>query len=140
MSPSPLATTSGWPTCHRPCPNREPVLAWTFVARPRRPRSSRCLFTSGLIRSEGKGVGMPDLSGMRFAETHEWVKQDGATATVGISEYAQSALGDVIYLELPAVGQQLDAGARLGVIESVKAGSGLYSPVAGEVSEGNQGL
>jgi glycine cleavage system H protein len=83
---------------------------------------------------------MPDLSGLRFAETHEWVKQDGDTATVGISEYAQSQLGDVIYLELPAVGQTLDAGARLGVIESVKAASDLYSPVNGEVSEVNQDL
>ncbi len=83
---------------------------------------------------------MPDLSGMRFAETHEWVKQDGETATVGISEYAQSQLGDVIYLELPAVGQQLDAGARLGVIESVKAASDLYSPVGGEVTEANAEL
>jgi glycine cleavage system H protein len=83
---------------------------------------------------------MPDLSGMRFAETHEWVKTDGATATVGISEYAQSQLGDVIYLELPAVGQQLDAGARLGVIESVKAASDLYSPVGGEVTEVNAEL
>ena len=83
---------------------------------------------------------MPDVSAMRFAETHEWVKKDGDIATVGISEYAQSQLGDVIYLELPAVGQQLDAGARLGVIESVKAASDLYSPVAGEVSEVNQDL
>jgi glycine cleavage system H protein len=77
---------------------------------------------------------------MRFAETHEWVKEDGDTATVGISGYAQSQLGDVIYLELPAVGQQLDAGARLGVIESVKAASDLYSPVSGEVSEVNADL
>ena len=83
---------------------------------------------------------MPDFSGMRFAETHEWVKKDGDVATVGISEYAQSQLGDVIYLELPAVGQQLEAGARLGVIESVKAASDLYSPVSGEVSEVNQDL
>ena len=83
---------------------------------------------------------MPDLTGMRFAETHEWVKQDGETATVGISEYAQSQLGDVIYLELPAVGQQLDAGTRLGVIESVKAASDLYSPVGGEVTEANAEL
>ena len=83
---------------------------------------------------------MPDLSAMRFAETHEWVKKDGDTATVGITQYAQSQLGDVIYLELPAVGQRLDAGARLGVIESVKAASDLYSPVGGEVSEVNQDL
>jgi glycine cleavage system H protein len=77
---------------------------------------------------------------MRFAETHEWVKKDGDTAIVGITEYAQSQLGDVIYLELPAVGQQLDSGARLGVIESVKAASDLYSPLSGEVSEVNQDL
>jgi len=83
---------------------------------------------------------MPDLGGMRFAESHEWVRNDGDTATVGISEYAQSQLGDVIYLELPTVGQQLDAGGRLGVIESVKAASDLYSPVGGEVSEVNQDL
>ena len=83
---------------------------------------------------------MPDLSAMRFAETHEWVKKDGDTATVGITQYAQSQLGDVIYLELPTVGQQLDAGARLGVIESVKAASDLYSPLTGEVSEVNQDL
>ena len=83
---------------------------------------------------------MADLSGMRFAETHEWVRTDGDIATVGISQYAQSQLGDVIYLELPAVGQQLESGARLGVIESVKAASDLYSPVGGEVSEVNQDL
>lgn len=83
---------------------------------------------------------MADVSGLRFSESHEWVKSDGDTATVGISEYAQSQLGDVIYLELPKVGQHLDAGGRLGVIESVKAASDLYSPVAGEVSEVNGDL
>jgi glycine cleavage system H protein len=83
---------------------------------------------------------MSELSGMRFSESHEWVKQDGDTATVGITEYAQSQLGDVIYLELPTVGQQLDAGGRLGVIESVKAASDLYSPVGGEVADVNQEL
>ena len=83
---------------------------------------------------------MADVTGMRFAETHEWVRKDGDMATVGISQYAQSQLGDVIYLELPAVGQQLAAGARLGVIESVKAASDLYSPVGGEVSEVNPDL
>jgi glycine cleavage system H protein len=83
---------------------------------------------------------MAELSGVRFSETHEWVKQEGDTATVGISEYAQSQLGDVIYLELPNVGQQLEVGGRLGVVESVKAASDLYSPVGGEVSEVNQEL
>jgi glycine cleavage system H protein len=83
---------------------------------------------------------MADVSGLRFSETHEWVKKDGDTATVGITQYAQSQLGDVIYLELPSVGQHLDVGARLGVIESVKAASDLYSPVAGEVTAVNQDL
>jgi glycine cleavage system H protein len=83
---------------------------------------------------------MPDLSGLRFSQSHEWAKLDGDSATVGITEYAQSQLGDVIYLELPAVGQKLEVGGRLGVIESVKAASDLYSPIAGEVSEVNQEL
>jgi glycine cleavage system H protein len=83
---------------------------------------------------------MPDLSGMRFSQSHEWVKTEGDTGTVGITEYAQSQLGDVIYLELPTVGQKLEQGARLGVIESVKAASDLYSPVGGEVTEVNQEL
>ena len=83
---------------------------------------------------------MPDQSGLRFAETHEWVKKDGDSATVGISEYAQSQLGDVIYLELPAVGRKLEAGAKFGVVESVKAASDLYSPLAGEVAEVNEQL
>jgi glycine cleavage system H protein len=78
---------------------------------------------------------------LKFSKTHEWVRDEGGgTVTVGISEYAQSQLGDVIYLELPSVGQKLESGARLGVIESVKAASDLYSPVAGEVTEVNQDL
>jgi len=83
---------------------------------------------------------MADQSGLRFTETHEWVRQEGEAATVGISQYAQSQLGDVIYVELPAVGQRLQAGGRLGVVESVKAASDLYSPVAGEVTAVNDDL
>lgn len=83
---------------------------------------------------------MAEQSGLRFTETHEWVKQEGEMATVGISQYAQSQLGDVIYVELPAVGQRLEAGGRLGVVESVKAASDLYSPVGGEVTEVNGDL
>jgi glycine cleavage system H protein len=83
---------------------------------------------------------MADQSGLRFTETHEWVKQEGETATVGISQYAQSQLGDVIYVELPAIGQKLEAGGRLGVVESVKAASDLYSPVGGDVTAVNQEL
>jgi glycine cleavage system H protein len=83
---------------------------------------------------------MTEQSGLRFSETHEWVKQEGETATVGISQYAQSQLGDVIYVELPGVGQRLEAGGRLGVVESVKAASDLYSPLAGEVAAVNEAL
>jgi glycine cleavage system H protein len=87
-----------------------------------------------------RGSQMPDLSGMRFSESHEWVRAEDDTATVGITEYAQSQLGDVIYLELPSVSQRLDVGARMGVIESVKAASDLYSPLGGEVAEVNEEL
>ena len=83
---------------------------------------------------------MPDLSKYRFSKSHEWVRNDGELSVVGISEYAQSQLGDVIYLELPDVGSRLEPGARFGVIESVKAASDLYSPVGGEVAEVNADL
>lgn len=83
---------------------------------------------------------MAEQSGVRFTETHEWVRQEGEGATVGISQYAQSQLGDVIYVELPSVGQRLEAGGRLGVVESVKAASDLFSPVGGEVTAVNGDL
>jgi glycine cleavage system H protein len=76
----------------------------------------------------------------RYSETHEWVTVDGGTATVGISDYAQAQLGDVVFLELPKKEAVLDAGATFGVIESVKAASDLYSPVAGRVVEVNERL
>jgi glycine cleavage system H protein len=83
---------------------------------------------------------VPDLSAYRFTATHEWVKVEGDTATIGISDHAQSQLGDVIFVELPAIGQALDAGAKFGVIESVKAASDLYAPVGGTVSAVNEAL
>jgi len=76
----------------------------------------------------------------RYAETHEWVTLDGETATVGISDYAQAQLGDVVFLELPRVGQRLAAGDSFGVVESVKAASDLYSPVEGTVAAVNEEL
>lgn len=83
---------------------------------------------------------MPDLSGVRFSETHEWVREEGGSATVGITDYAQSQLGDVIYLELPKVGDRLEPAGKFGVIESVKAASDLYSPLGGEVTAVNEQL
>ena len=83
---------------------------------------------------------MPELSKYRFAKTHEWVVLDGETATVGITDHAQQQLGDVIFVELPAVGTALKAGDRFGTIESVKAASDLYTPVSGTVSALNAAL
>ena len=76
----------------------------------------------------------------RYSETHEWVTVEDGTATIGITDYAQAQLGDVVFLELPKPDASLDSGASFGVIESVKAASDLYSPVAGRVLEVNQKL
>lgn len=83
---------------------------------------------------------MPDLSEYRFTKSHEWVHLEGGTATVGISDHAQSELGDVIFIELPAVGTVLKTGDRFGTIESVKAASDLYAPVGGTVAAVNDQL
>ena len=77
---------------------------------------------------------------LKFAETHEWIKLDGEVATVGISDYAAKALGDVVFVELPAVGDEVEAGGEIAVVESVKAASEVYAPVAGEVTEVNEAL
>lgn len=80
-------------------------------------------------------------SDLRYAKSHEWVKPaaDG-TALIGITDYAQSSLGDITYVQLPKVGATLAAGETFGVVESVKAASDLYSPVAGTVLEINEAL
>ncbi len=83
---------------------------------------------------------MPDLSEYRFTKSHEWVHLEGGVATVGISDHAQSELGDVIFIELPAAGTVLKAGDKFGTIESVKAASDLYTPVGGTVTAVNDQL
>jgi glycine cleavage system H protein len=75
-----------------------------------------------------------------FAESHEWIKIEGDMGTVGVSDFAQKQLGDVVYIELPETGAKFDFHQSFGVIESVKAVSDIYSPVAGEVIEVNSGL
>jgi glycine cleavage system H protein len=77
---------------------------------------------------------------LKYAKTHEWVSLEGEIATVGISDYAQDALGDVVYIELPQLGDSFSAGQVFGTVESVKAASDLYAPVAGEVVEVNVAL
>jgi glycine cleavage system H protein len=76
----------------------------------------------------------------RYAKSHEYVHLEGDIGTVGITEYAQKELGDVVFVELPQVGSELEAGDELGSIESVKAVSELFSPVSGEVVEINEAL
>ncbi|GAA0668066.1 glycine cleavage system H protein [Sphingomonas insulae] len=75
-----------------------------------------------------------------FTEDHEWVDVDGDVGTVGISEYAQSQLGDIVFVDVPEDGKQLDKGDEAAVVESVKAASDVYSPVSGNVLEGNSAL
>ena len=75
-----------------------------------------------------------------FTEDHEWIEVDGDTATVGITDYAQGQLGDVVFVELPAPGAKLTKGGDAAVVESVKAASDVYAPVSGTVTEGNAAL
>jgi glycine cleavage system H protein len=79
-------------------------------------------------------------SDYRYTKDHEWIKVEGATGTVGITDYAQGELGDVVFVELPKIGAQVKAGAMFGTVESVKAVSEIYSPVSGEVLEINAAL
>ena len=81
-----------------------------------------------------------DPQQLRYAETHEWVAMEGDIATIGISKFAVEQLTDLVYIELPAVGKTVAIGKEFGEVESVKAVSPLYSPVAGTVTEVNEGL
>jgi glycine cleavage system H protein len=76
----------------------------------------------------------------KYAKSHEWVKIDCDCATIGITDYAQSSLGDIVFVELPKLGQEIEAGSTFGSVESVKAVSDLYSPVTGAVTEINEAL
>ncbi len=76
----------------------------------------------------------------RYSKDHEWIRLEGDVATVGISDYAQSQLGDVVFVDLPAKGKKVDAGAEVAVVESVKAASEVYAPAGGEVVESNQAI
>jgi glycine cleavage system H protein len=76
----------------------------------------------------------------RYTKEHEWLQVDGETGTVGITDYAQSSLGDIVFVELPKVGQDIQAGSTFGSVESVKAVSDLFAPVTGTVTEVNESL
>ena len=78
---------------------------------------------------------MEVLEGLYYSKDHEWVKVEGDKAYIGITDYAQHSLGNIVYIELPEVGAELNAGDVLGVVESVKAASDVYTPVDGKVLE-----
>jgi glycine cleavage system H protein len=75
-----------------------------------------------------------------YTKDHEWIRIEGSTATVGVSEHAQEQLGDVVYVELPEVGRAVRAGEQVAIVESVKAASEVYSPVSGKIVAANQAL
>jgi glycine cleavage system H protein len=77
---------------------------------------------------------------LKYTKTHEWVRVDGDVATIGISDYAQSELGDIVYVDLPTPGRVINAGESFGSVESVKTVSDAYTPVSGEVVEVNDAL
>lgn len=80
------------------------------------------------------------MSGLKFTKEHEWVNLEGDIAIIGITEYAQNALGELVYVELPEVGDKIEKGDDFAVVESVKVASEVYSPVSGEIVEVNEGL
>jgi len=80
------------------------------------------------------------MAELRFTESHEWVKAENGVASIGITRYAADQLGDIVHVELPQTGKKLEAGAEAAVVESVKAASELYAPLAGEVTDANRDL
>lgn len=80
------------------------------------------------------------MSTLRYTKDHEWIRLDGDIAVVGITDYAQSQLGDVVYVELPEIGRRVEKGKEAAVVESVKAASEVYAPVTGEVVETNAAI
>ena len=92
-----------------------------------------------MIRSLGTDMANVP-AGLLYSREHEWVKLDGEVATAGITDYAQNSLGDIVYVELPRVGATLSQATSIGVVESVKAVSDIYTPVGGEVTEINAAI
>ena len=80
------------------------------------------------------------MADVRYSEEHEWIRVEGDTGTIGITQYAQEQLGDVVFVEVPASGRKVAKGESVAVVESVKAASDIYAPASGEVIESNAGL
>ena len=117
-----------------------------YAARRFRPKWSGCRLCSAVHIPahpepvEGHNVGMSNPADRRYTAEHEWIKPEGEHHIVGITAFAQDQLGDIVYVELPRVGDRVEAGQAFGVIESVKTASDLYAPVSGEVVEVNSAL
>ncbi len=95
----------------------------------------------GKIEKTGNGTMSEVPEGLRYVDTHEWVRQeDDGTVTIGITDHAQGQLGDLVFVELPEVGRSVAEREELAVVESVKAASDVYSPLAGEVVSANEAL
>lgn len=88
--------------------------------------------------SSGKEITYPN--DLKYAASHEWVRVEGDTAIIGITDYAQDALGDIVFVELPEPGMELQAGQGFGVVESVKAASDVFMPIGGAISATNDAL
>ena len=122
---------SRWATSPRRSPTREPRSSSSSAASCSTRGSRRC-------RSSRTVITARELSmSLYFTKEHEWVRVEGDTATVGISDHAQEQLGDIVFAEVPETGRKLSKGQEAAVVESVKAASDVYSPVSGEVVEGN---
>ncbi len=85
-------------------------------------------------------MGYKTIDGLKYTKKHEWARQEGNTAVIGLCDYAQDKLGEIVFVELPDVGAELEAGKSAAVIESVKAVADLYSPLSGPVTEVNEVL
>jgi glycine cleavage system H protein len=83
---------------------------------------------------------MKNYQGMKYTKEHEWVREEGGLMYIGITNYAQLALGDIVFVEMPKTGEKVKAGSQLGVVESVKTASDVYSPVTGVIEKINEAL
>ncbi|GMK58292.1 hypothetical protein CspeluHIS016_0503240 [Cutaneotrichosporon spelunceum] len=112
------------------------MLAFRAIARP----ATAALRVRPVVAPRAAMMAMRFASTKKFSEDHEWVVIDNGVATIGITEYAQKALGDVVFVELPAVGTEIEAGESIGGVESVKAASDIYAPISGTVEAVNEKL
>jgi glycine cleavage system H protein len=110
-----------------------------YAAYLARHASPPCLLSRTVTTAAEPQEEMP-MTLLRFTTDHEWIRLEGDLAVVGITDYAQSQLGDVVYVELPEIGRRVEKGKEAAVVESVKAASEVYAPISGEVAEVNDAI